>query len=127
MQLIGRILTLTITLLLLQAGLSSCAAVLVGGVATGAYYLGKDERTAHQIADDANITANVKAALLAHDQVKAWNINVDTYENIVTLHGHVENQTEHKLAQDIASSIKGVESVDSKLAVIAVKVEDRSL
>jgi osmotically-inducible protein OsmY len=127
MQPIVRIVTITLTLLVLQAGLSSCAAVMVGGAVAGAYYLGKDERTAHQIADDANITANVKAALLANDHVKAWNINVDTYENVVTLHGYVENQAEYKLAQEIAGSIKGVESVDSKLAVIKVEVEDRSL
>lgn len=106
-------------------GLNGCAAVVVGGVAVGAYYLGKDERPLEQIADDANITANVKAALLGNEHLRAWDINVDTYQNIVTLHGYVENASEHKLAEDIARSIKGVKSVESKLAIVKVEVEER--
>jgi osmotically-inducible protein OsmY len=69
--------------------LGGCAAAVIGGAAAGGYYIGKDERSASQIADDAAITATVKAKLIADAEVKALDINVSTYENVVILEGKV--------------------------------------
>ena len=112
--------------LALQTSLSACTAIVIGGTAVGAYYLGKDERSIEQIADDANLTANVKSALLGNDHIKGWNINVDTYNNVVTLNGFVENNSEYELAEKITLSIKGVKSVESRLKIISVSVEEKS-
>ena len=104
--------------------LSGCAAVVVGGVAVGAYYLGKDERSAEQIADDVHLTTTVKAALFGNEHLRAWDINVDTYQNVVTLRGSVENAAELKLAEDIARGTPGVKSVESQLVINKVVVEE---
>jgi hyperosmotically inducible protein len=125
MQWIGRYLLITLFLAIMPIGPGGCAAVVVGGVAVGAYYLGKDERSAQQIADDAHLTATIKAALLANEHLRAWDINVDTYQNAVTLRGSVENQNERKLAEDIARKTAGVKSVESQLAINKVVVEER--
>lgn len=104
---------------------TSCVAVVAGGVA-GGYYLGKDERPVDQIARDAQTTARVKSALIRNDDIRALDINVDTYEDEVILYGHVENVRERNLAIAIASSTKGVKGVDSKLNVTPVIVDDIS-
>lgn len=115
-------LLLSLSLLLL----SGCVAAVVGGAAVGGYHLGKDIRSVKQIAKDAKITASVKTALIRNDTIRAWDINVDTFENVVILHGHVENHAEHKLAEEIAAAVKGVKSVDSRLKIVSVEIKDRS-
>lgn len=92
----------------------------------GGYQLGKDSRSMAQVATDVKITASVKAALIRNNTIRAWDINVDTFENLVILHGHVENQAEYKLAEEIAAAIKGVKSVDSRLKIVGVEIKDRS-
>ena len=68
----------------------------------------------------------MKTALLRNDTIRGWDINVDTYENMVVLRGHVENQSEYELAGKIAAGIKGVKTVDSQLQVVGVEIKDRS-
>lgn len=100
---------------------------VIGGVAAGGYLLGKDSRSLEQIATDATITGNVKTALLRNETINAWNINVDTFEGDVILHGHVENAAELKLAEEIAAAVKNVKTVNSRLKVIGVDVKDASI
>jgi hyperosmotically inducible protein len=107
--------------------LSGCTAVVIGGAAAGGYYLGKDSRSVEQIATDAKITASVKTALLRNDTIHAWQINVDTFENVVVLHGSVGNRTEYKLAEEIAASVKDVRSVDSRLEIVDVENDQKSI
>jgi hyperosmotically inducible periplasmic protein len=77
--------------LLLACGtlLSGCAAVVVGGAVAGAYYVGKDDRSADVIAKDAAITGEVKSRLIAEPGIRSGQINVDTYEGVVTLRGEI--------------------------------------
>ena len=99
------------------AGLSGCAAALIGGAAAGGYYVGKDERSAAQIATDSRITAAVKTKLLADPNVKALDVNVDTYENVVILRGEVRTAAQRTAAERIARSVSGVKGVRNELRV----------
>lgn len=74
-----------------------------------------DSRTAGQRMDDAAITTKVKAKLMADDRVKASDINVDTMNGVVTLHGNVKSETAKSAAEDIASQVSGVARVDNQL------------
>lgn len=69
--------------------------------------------------DDAAITTKVKAALLADDQVKGTQINVDTSGGTVRLTGTVDSQAQVSRAMDIAKGVSGVQKVDNNLAASA--------
>ena len=97
--------------------LGGCAAAVIGGAAAGGYYIGKDERSATQIADDAAITATVKAKLIADPEVKALDINVSTYENVVILEGKVAAANQRSVAEKLARESRGVRSVRNELTV----------
>jgi hyperosmotically inducible periplasmic protein len=97
--------------------LSGCAAALIGGAAAGGYYAGKDERTASQIAKDGAITTEVKSRMIADKDVKALDVNVDTYENVVILRGTVRTTAQRTAAERVARGAKGVKSVRNELKV----------
>jgi hyperosmotically inducible protein len=97
--------------------LSGCAAALIGGAAAGGYYAGKDERSATRIADDGAITTAVKSKLIADRDVKALDVNVDTYDGVVTLRGQVHTASQRDTAERIARESKGVKSVKNELTV----------
>lgn len=105
------------TVLFCAGLLSGCAAAVVGGAAAGGYYVGQDERSAGQIAQDASITATVNTRFLRDDMVKARTINVDTYNGVVTLYGEVSSQAIVDRAVSIARGVNGVRQVVSKLTV----------
>lgn len=100
-------------------GLGGCTAALVGGAAAGGYYLGKDERSAGQIADDAAITTKVKTAFARDDLVRALDVNVDTYNGVVVLNGIVRSDEALERAEELASAVKGVKEVRNKLEVVS--------
>ena len=103
---------------LLCFGLSACVPVLIGGAAAGGYYLGKDDRSADQIARDGTITARVKSRLIGDKYVDAFDINVDTHAGVVTLKGDVNNNIAREQAQKLAAGVDGVTSVDNQIKVI---------
>lgn len=96
---------------------SGCAAALIGGAAAGGYYAGKDKRTAGQIADDSAITTAVKSKLIASREVKALDVNVDTYEGVVRLSGEVHTASQRAAAERIAHTARGVKGVRNELRV----------
>jgi len=97
--------------------LSGCAAAVVGGAAAGGYYVGTDDRSAGQIAEDASITSTVNSRYIGDDLVQARIINVDTYNGVVTLYGNVPNQSVVDRAVELARGVKNVKQVVSKLTV----------
>ena len=99
------------------AGLSGCAAALIGGAAAGGYYVGKDERSASRIAEDGAITSAVKSKLIVDRDVKALDVNVDTYDGVVRLSGEVRTSAQRAAAERIAREAKGVKSVKNELRV----------
>jgi osmotically-inducible protein OsmY len=69
------------------------------------------------VAEDAAITAKVKAAILAEPGLKTLQINVDTNGATVTLSGSVDNADLRERAKQIASSTSGVKGVVDLLTV----------
>ena len=66
---------------------------------------------------DAGITTNVKSKLAADDTVKAYQINVDTANGVVTLTGTVESSAVKEMAVNIARQTDGVTNVVDQITV----------
>jgi hyperosmotically inducible protein len=66
--------------------------------------------------DDAALTTKVKSALLADSQVKGTQIDVDSKDGVVTLHGSVSTASEKARAGQLAQNVEGVRSVRNNLA-----------
>lgn len=83
--------------------------------------------------EDAWITTKVKMALLTDDQVDGLDVDVDTFDGRVTLHGKVATDVEKAQAEQRAREIEGVSEVRNLLAVVPaaasdeVEVEDEAL
>lgn len=73
--------------------------------------------TAVQTVDDAAITATIKAKLVADDELKAIDINVDTKGGVVTLTGAAPSPAAVDRATTIAKSVDGVANVTNQLTV----------
>jgi hyperosmotically inducible protein len=97
---------------------SGCIWLAIGGAGATGYEIAKDDRSIGTKVDDATITSSVNAKFVSDGRVNAWNVNVDTYEAVVTLHGHVPSGAAAKRAIDLARSVKGVKQVRSKLAIV---------
>lgn len=75
---------------------------------------------ADKVADavgDAAITVAVNAELAKDDQLSALRIDVDTLDGRVTLAGSAPSDTARDRATLLTQSVKGVKSVDNRLAV----------
>lgn len=70
-----------------------------------------------QAVDDAAITTSIKAKLVADDELKAIDINVDTKGGVVTLTGAAPSSTAVDRATTIAKSVDGVSNVTNQLTV----------
>lgn len=68
---------------------------------------------------DAGISTSVKSKLIADDQIKARNINVDTKDRIVTLTGEVQSPAEETKAVELARATEGVADVVNRLTIQA--------
>ena len=66
---------------------------------------------------DPGITTAVKTKLAADDTVKAYKIDVDTKDGVVTLAGTVDTPTAKSRAVAIASATNGVKSVVDELRI----------
>lgn len=70
-----------------------------------------------QTVDDAAITATIKAKLVADDELKAIDINVDTNGGVVTLTGAAPSPAAVERATTIAKSVDGVSNVTNQLTI----------
>lgn len=66
---------------------------------------------------DPGITTAVKAKLAADDLVKAYRIDVDTKDRVVTLSGEVDTAAAHAKAVELARGTDGVTNVVDQLRV----------
>ena len=66
---------------------------------------------------DAGITTKVKSKLAADDTVKAYQIDVDTKDKVVTLSGNVDSQAAKDQAVNLARSTEGVADVVDNITV----------
>ena len=67
--------------------------------------------------DDSTLTAKVKAELIKDVGMKGLNISVETYKGQVILSGFVENDQQVRRAVQIATGVRGVQSVKNGLAI----------
>lgn len=67
--------------------------------------------------DDSVITAKVKGAFVADPDLKAYQINVETYKGVVQLSGFVNNTNSVTKAAEVARGIKGVTGVKNDIIV----------
>jgi len=66
---------------------------------------------------DPGVTTAVKAKLATDDTVKAYKIDVDTKDGVVTLSGTVDTAEAKTRAVEVARTTKGVSRVEDQLSV----------
>ena len=67
--------------------------------------------------DDSKVTAKVKAELLKDVGMKGLEISVETHKGEVILSGFVETDQQIRRAVEIASGVRGVQSIKNSLVV----------
>lgn len=67
--------------------------------------------------DDSTITTKVKSALLANEDVKSFDIKVETRKGEVQLSGFVDNQAQIDRAIAVTRGVEGVKNVDNKMSL----------
>lgn len=75
------------------------------------------QRDFSQYVEDASTTASIKVELLANDNIEGMDINVDTFNDRVTLSGTVKSEAQKSLAEAIVKKREGVEAVVNRLKV----------
>jgi len=75
-------------------------------------------RSARADRPDGWITAKVKLELLTDEIVKGTEINVDTIDRRVTLHGTVESKAQEDRAVSLTRSVEGVRDVRDLLVIV---------
>ncbi len=91
------------------------SASLVGGLLAAC----RTAEPAHLQADDASITAKIKAKLATDSDINSFNVDVTTNRGVVTLHGRVKTEEARETAERYARETDGVQRV-----VNLVKVGD---
>ncbi len=110
--------TLFVIVLAAFFSITGCAPLLVGGAGVAGYHVGKDKRPVGQQAEDARITSEINIKFARDELVSVADVDVDTYEGVVTLWGHLSSQQAIDRAIELAGSVKGVKDVKSNLKVI---------
>jgi hyperosmotically inducible protein len=98
-------------------GTAGCVPVLIGGAAAAGYYIGKDPRSAAEIATDSGITTRVKSSFIGDRYVDAFDINVDTFRGTVILEGTVAHSIARDQAERLARGVSGVQAVDNRITI----------
>jgi hyperosmotically inducible protein len=73
---------------------------------------------------DAWVTTRVKLKLVAAEGIDPFDIDVDTFDGAVTLHGRVETPEQRQQAEELAGEVDGVASVRNLLAVVPAAAAD---
>jgi hyperosmotically inducible protein len=98
------------------------AMVLIVIVAAGAVVTSAQSRSVGQVIDDATISTEVKAKLVADKLSNLTQIGVGTRNGVVTLTGTVDSLERQSRAVQIAGSVKGVRTVVSNIQVTGAPV-----
>lgn len=73
---------------------------------------------------DAWITTKAKIALLTSDEVDGLDIDVDTVDGRVTLHGKVNEAAQKARAEEIVQQVNGVRRVEAMLSIVPEAARD---
>lgn len=79
---------------------------------------GSSRRTAGEIIDDTLITSSINTKLLRDDKLSVFDIDVDSRSGAVVLFGNVKTAEEEQHAVELARTVKGVRSVESRLVIV---------
>lgn len=75
---------------------------------------------------DGWVTTKVKMSLLTNEGVSGMDVDVDTIDGRVTLHGTVSNDAEKAKAEQVTKSIEGVREVNNLLQVVGSRAQAKS-
>ncbi len=75
------------------------------------------QKTLAEKIDDASITAQVKASLLAHRGTHMLTTQVRTDRGVVTVRGQAKDPAERELVMRLISKIRGVRRVDNRMTL----------
>jgi hyperosmotically inducible protein len=106
---------LTLGVALASAGCNRQEATPVAGMAPSATTVGTE-------IDDTVVTTRVKSALLADQDVKGFEIKVETRKGMVQLSGFVDNQAQVERAIGVARAAEGVKGVENAMTLKDGKV-----
>ncbi len=81
------------------------------------YKSAAQQKRVEEFFDDSSVTAKIKAELIKDAGMKGLNISVETHKGLVILSGFVDNHQQMRRAVELASGIRGVESVKNALVV----------
>jgi len=76
-----------------------------------------DTRGLGQITKDMSITGGVNTQFTADNSISSFDIDVDTYDGIVTLTGTVPREVDISRSTKIVKSVRNVKQVINKLTV----------
>jgi hyperosmotically inducible protein len=76
-----------------------------------------DRLKAGKLVDDAWISAKVKALLLKDEQVRGFDVKVQTHKGMVLLSGWVDDADQIAQAEKIARGVEGVKMVSNDLRI----------
>tara|TARA_R110002020_G_scaffold36874_16_gene110755 strand:+ start:737 stop:1417 length:681 start_codon:yes stop_codon:yes gene_type:complete len=85
----------------------------------------KPARNAAQATTDAAITASVKTRLLADERTKGFDINVDTYNGVVSLTGGADSMADKMAATEVVGQVEDVVRIENKLTIAGEGTEAR--
>ena len=100
-----------------KLGIALVVSVLAAGVTGCASDNHRGIESTQEVVSDSWITTKVKSDLAVEKDVSATSISVKTVEGVVTLSGTASNQAEADKAMQVASKIKGVQSVVNNISV----------
>ncbi|MGB3291139.1 MAG: BON domain-containing protein [Burkholderiaceae bacterium] len=100
-----------------QHRLSRTLMIAAATLALGACAGDPPARSAAQYTDDASINTNVQAAVVSVPGVHANDMQVNTYEGVVSLRGNVDDQLAAQNAVQAARQVAGVKKVDYNIKI----------
>lgn len=73
--------------------------------------------SAGEYVDDATVSTKVRAELLRDQSLKAFDIHVETMQDVVQLSGFVDSPAQKAQAEQIARNVSGVRGVRNDIVV----------
>ncbi|RJP93907.1 MAG: BON domain-containing protein [Desulfobacteraceae bacterium] len=77
----------------------------------------RNQESTGEYVDNSVLTSKVKAEIFNDPMLKVLQINVESYKGVVQLSGFVDSPQASARAEQIAKSVRGVESVENSIVV----------
>jgi len=96
------------------ASLALCLILIVGFLGCAG---NRTRASTGEYVDDSVISAKVKTALHADEDVSGFQVNVETFKGMVQLSGFVDTPAQAQEAEQIARRVQGVQEVRNNITV----------